>query len=124
MNLEKFKLLIKNTVKEAVKEAINESFSETKITPKANSSKVKSIMESMNIETPQVNISSNPILDILNTTAKQMTKEDYKTIGNFNSSDISIPFNPGVGVNTVAEGSSLPSGEVNMDQIMNLLGGK
>lgn len=121
MNLEKFKQFIKNTVKEAVKEAINESLTGVSTNLKVDGKKVKNIMESMNIETPQVNISSNPLLDILNTTAKQMTNEDYKTIGNFNSSDIQVPFNPGMGVNTIAEGSALPSGEVSMDQIMNIL---
>jgi hypothetical protein len=119
MKLEKFKQIIK----EAVKEAMVEALLEIKITPTVDSNKVKKIMENMNIETPQVNISSNPIMDVLNITKKTMTNNDYQSIGNFNSSDVAAPFNPGAGVNTVAEGSALPSGEVNMDQIMSLLKG-
>ena len=33
-------------------------------------------------------------------------------------------YNPPAGVNTVGEGSTLPPGEVNLDQIVNLMSGK
>jgi len=111
MKATELKKFIKAAVKEAIQEELKDILLEAVRTPKTQIVKEHS--------TPQVNISSNPTeitidkrqayMDVLGETALSFTSKDV------------AKFSP-QGVDPV--NGSLPSGEVGMDQIMGLLGGK
>jgi hypothetical protein len=131
MNKSEFKKLIKEAVreviaddfKEIIKESLIEILSTYNDTPKK--SPQVSIKEHM---IPQINLNSSPkfqstgdpIKDILNETAKSFDNKDWKNFSNY-TTDSAHNFNPGVNTNTISEGSSLPPGEVSLDQIMGLI---
>jgi len=111
MKTTELKKFIKEAVKEAIQEELKDILLEAVRTPKTQIVKEHSV--------PQVNISSKPAeitidrrqayMDVLGETALSFTSTDVSK------------FSP-QGVDPV--NGSLPSGEVGMDQIMGLLGGK
>ena len=111
MKTTELKKFIKEAVKEAIQEELKDILLEAVRTPKTQIVKEHSV--------PQVNISSKPTeitidrrqayMDVLGETALSFTSNDV------------AKFSP-QGVDPV--NGSLPSGEVGMDQIMGLLGGR
>jgi hypothetical protein len=132
MNKLEFKKLIKEAVKEVIaddfKEIIKESLIEILSTHTNNTPKKSpqvSIKEHMispiNLNSsPKFQSTGDPIKDILNETAKSFGNSDWKNFSNHTTDSLNN-FNPGVNVNTATEGSSLPAGEVSLDQIMGLI---
>ena len=114
MKKEEFKKLIKEAVKEAIKEEL-----------------VSSLVEVL--QTQKTPITSNAEkLGLKESIRSKMPKPDFKfTTENINSLVNSMQpalhsqqeYNPGPG-NTTGEGSALPPGEVNLNQIANLMAGK
>jgi hypothetical protein len=103
---------LKNLIKEAVREAIKEELKE--ILLEAIKSPKSQINEHM---IPQVNLSSSSPQTMID---KRRAYQDVinQTSLNFSSKDISQPFIP---TQTDPINGALPSGELSMDQIMNLM---
>ena len=111
MKATELKKFIKAAVKEAIQEELKDILLEAVRTPKTQIVREHTI--------PQVDISSRPpeitmdkrqaYMDVLGETALSFTSKDVPK------------FSP-QGVDSI--NGSLPSGEVGMDQIMNLIGGK
>jgi hypothetical protein len=106
------KLLIKQAVKEAIQEELKDILLEALKSPK------QTVVEHI---TPQLqqNIVEKPSMDIKEKRAAyQNILGDMQS--NFTTQNVPPPFNPQGG----APGMDLPSGEVNMNQIMGLLNNK
>jgi hypothetical protein len=106
-----FKKIIKDAVKEAIQEELKDIILEAVRTPKSTS--VGPVTESV-IPAPE---KRQRYMDILNETAGFTPGADTISLTSNNV------FRP-MSVNTAAEGSSLPPGEVDMSQIMGLLNNK
>lgn len=111
MKSSEFKKLIKEAVREVIQEELKDILLEAVRAPKTQIVKEHMI--------PQVDISSKPI-DITMDKKKAYMDILGETALNFTSRDVQ-KFAP-QGVDPV--NGSLPEGEVGMDQIMNLIGGK
>ena len=115
MKKEEFKKLIKEAVKEAIKEEL-----------------VSSLVEVL--QTQKTPISSNvDKLGLKESIRSKMPKPDFKFTteniqGLVNPMQPALHsqqgYNPPPGISTAGEGSTLPPGEVNLDQIANLMSGK
>ena len=115
MKKEEFKKLIKEAVKEAIKEELVSSLVEvlqTQKTPISSNAEKLGLKESIRSKIPKPNFKFtteniqglvNPMQPVLH------SHQGYNTT---------------VGVNTAGEGSTLPPGEVSIDQIANLMSGK
>tara|TARA_Y100000034_G_scaffold104320_1_gene130775 strand:- start:806 stop:1153 length:348 start_codon:yes stop_codon:yes gene_type:complete len=115
MKKEEFKKLIKESVKEAIKEelisSLLEVLSEQKTPISSNIEKVNLREEIRSkIPKPDFNFTTENIANLVNPNQPTLNSQQG--------------YNPGVGVNTSGEGSSLPPGEVSMDQIANLMTSK
>ena len=118
MRKDAFKKIIKEAVKEAIREELTTTLMEALLrtnTPTPSYSKSKPINENMNITDMKT--------DIRNNYPKPNFDSDREV--SFTSNDVPT-FNPKStsGMSTAAQGSSLPGGDVSMDQIANLMGGK
>jgi hypothetical protein len=111
MKSSEFKKLIKEAVREVIQEELKDILLEAVRAPKTQIVKEHMI--------PQVDISSKPI-DITMDKKKAYMDILGETALNFTSRDVQ-KFSP-QGVDPV--NGSLPEGEVGMDQIMNLIGGR
>jgi hypothetical protein len=115
MKTSDFKKIIKDSVREAIKEELKDILLEALKSPKT--------IVKENIQSPLPSSSPTDYLnqrkaytDILNSMSPNINGDIF----NFNTN--SMPFQP-TPVNTSAEGSSLPSGEISLDQIMKLTNG-
>jgi len=117
MKTTELKKFIKEAIKEAIQEELKDILLEAVRTPKIPVG-VGGYGTVTEHSTPQVNLSSKPevtmdrrqaYMDVLGETALSFTSRDV------------AKFNP-QGVDSI--NGSLPNGDVGMDQIMNLLGGK
>lgn len=106
MKTNEFKQLIKESVREVFKEEIKDILLEALKTSKPI------IKENINLNnnSPQV---TKGYMDIM--------KDMQNNLSNINTS--TVPFTPRA-QDTISEGSSLPPGEVSLDQIHNLFKGK
>ena len=111
MKSSEFKKLIKEDVREVIQEELKDILLEAVRAPKTQIVKEHMV--------PQVDISSKPI-DITMDKKKAYMDILGETALNFTSRDVQ-KFSP-QGVDPV--NGSLPEGEVGMDQIMNLIGGR
>jgi len=105
MKPQAFKTLIKEAVKEAIQEELKEILLEAVKSPK------QTVVEQKIVEGPSMSSSEKRA-------AYQNIMGDMRA--QFTSQNVSQPFNP----QGVMPGGDLPSGEVNMDQIMGLLNNK
>jgi len=115
MKTSQFKKIIKEAVREAVREELVDLFTSQKVeeTPKTPMFEVS--------QTPTPTPSTREAyMSVLNETQRGMTGDDFRTI-TMNTGDIQQPLMVPPGLNTAGEGSSLPQGEVSMDQIMGIL---
>ena len=116
MKVNQFKKIIKEAVKEAVREELIEMFSSQKV----QESQEPKFWQESHKSTSFSPSTREAYMNILNETHMNMTGNDFKTIS-MNTSNVSQPPQIHPGMNTVSEGSSLPAGEVSMDQIMGIL---
>jgi len=130
MDIKTLKKLIKETVKEAIQEELKDVLLEALRSPKAVPVGVGGYGQVTETYT-QPHVQPIPTAPVVN------TREKYATLlngmldsrnGNINvgSNDAlnfgaSQEYRPPVAANTAAEGSSLPAGEVNLNQIMGLM---
>lgn len=105
MKPQAFKTLIKEAVKEAIQEELKEILLEAVKSPK------QTVVEQKIVEGPSMSSSEKRA-------AYQNIMGDIRA--QFTSQNVSQPFNP----RGTVPGGDLPSGEVNMDQIMGLLNNK
>ena len=121
MKTEALKRIIKEAVREAIQEELKEVLLEAVKAPKAVVT--QPIQESITSTTPA------PVTQTPKKSLKEQRKAYMDIIGetglNMNSSHAqgfgNQPFNPQGSVDTTSPNGQLPSGEVNMDQIMGLM---
>ena len=114
MKKEEFKKLIKEAVKEAVREELVSSLVEVlkeQRTPIASSADKLGLKESIRskIPKPDFKFTTENIQSLVSPMQPALNSQQE--------------YNPGPG-NTTGEGSALPPGEVNLNQIANLMAGK
>jgi hypothetical protein len=122
MDTKLFKKLIKEAVREAIQEELKEILLEAVRAPKTI------IQESYSAPVP---ISTQPIVASINARDKykellgEMMESKNGNISMTSNDAMSFGAQPGyrppATVNTAGEGSALPAGEVNLDQIMGLI---
>lgn len=121
MKKEEFKKLIKESVREAIREELVSSLVEVlkeQQTPVYTPANKTGLKEELKKKMPEVDFrkksnfkfTTENISNLVNPTPPTMHSQQG--------------YNPGAGVNTMGEGSSLPVGEVSLDQIANLMSGK
>jgi len=125
MKIDGLKKLIKEAVREAIQEELKDILLEAVKSPKTI------VQESY---TPSAPFFSQPIMATGPTTSttstvnhdlkrnlRSMIGGEFDTVVSANSSHVQPAYTPPP-VNTVGEGSSLPGGEVSLDQIMGIMG--
>ena len=118
MRKDAFKKIIKEAVKEAIREELTTTLMEALLrtnNPTPSYSPPSNINESMGINDMKTNIRNNyPKPSFGKEREVSFTSKDIPTYNPRASS----------GMATAGEGSSLPGGDISMDQIANLMGGK
>ena len=123
MKTEALKKIIKQAVKEAIQEELKEVLLEAVKAPKVTVP--QPVQENKNItsttpppvtQTPKKSLAKQrkAYMDIIGETGLNMNSTHAPGFGN-------KPFNPQGSVDTTSVNGALPSGEVNMDQIMGLM---
>jgi hypothetical protein len=114
MKTDMLKKLIKEAVREAIQEEIKDIFLEAVRAPKAIVSENTDPL-AFNIKTKSTNINPD-----IKRNLRAMIGGEFDTTITANSSHAQPAYTPPP-VSTVGEGSSLPGGEVSLDQIMGLM---
>jgi hypothetical protein len=133
MDIKGLKKLIKETVKEAIQEELKDILLEAVRAPKVP-------VGMGGYSTPNQAITETIIPKPVNATPTPNAREKYTSLlnsmmeqrnGNLNMSSVDAmsftateEYRPPVSANTAGEGSSLPPGEVNLNQIMGLMSKK
>ena len=121
MKTEALKKIIKEAVREAIQEELKEVLLEAVKAPKAITT--QPIQESITsttpapvTQTPKKSLSEQrkAYMDIIGETGLNMNSSHAQGFGN-------KPFNPTGNIDTTSANGGLPTGEVNMDQIMGLM---
>ena len=110
------KKLIKDAVREAIQEELKDILLEAIKSP-------KTVVQENYTPTPpiyQQPTTTSTINHDLKRNLRNMIGGEFDTVVSANSFNAQPSYTPPP-INTVGEGSSLPSGEVNLDQIMNLM---
>ena len=115
MKKEEFKKLIKEAVKEAIKEELVSSLVEvlqTQKTPISSNAEKLGLKESIRAKMPKPDFkfTTENIQGLVNPMQPALHSQQG--------------YNPPPGTSTAGEGSTLPPGEVSIDQIANLMSGK
>ena len=115
MKKEEFKKLIKEAVKEAIKEELVSSLGEvlqTQKTPITSNAEKLGLKESIRSKMPKPDFkfTTENIQGLVNPMQPALHSQQG--------------YNPPPGISTAGEGSTLPPGEVSIDQIANLMSGK
>ena len=116
MKTSQFKKIIKEAVREAVKEELVDLFTSQKV----QETKEPQLWQEAHKTSQPTPSNREAYMSVLNETQRGMTGDDFRTI-TMNTGNIQQPLMVPPGLNTVGEGSSLPEGEVSMDQIMGIL---
>ena len=114
MKQNEFKKMIKEAVREVFQEEMKELLLEAIRSPKT--------IVTENIQTPTSTKSNLPI-DIKRNLRSMIGGDGFDTTISANSSMVQPAYTPPP-VSTIGEGSSLPSGEVSLDQIMGIMNNK
>jgi hypothetical protein len=111
-----FKKMIKEAVREVFQEEMKELLLEAVRSPKTV------VQENYTPTLPiyQQPTTTSTINHDLKRNLRNMIGGEFDTVVSANSSHAQPSYTPPP-INTIGEGSSLPSGEVNLDQIMNLM---
>ena len=108
------KKLIKEAVKEAIQEELKEVLLEAVRAPKQVVNETKLATPSPTPSSVSLADQRKKYMDVIGETALSFDSTHAPGFGN-------QPFKPQGSIDTTSEGGSLPSGEVNMDQIMGLM---
>ena len=115
MKIDSLKKLIKEAVREAIQEEIKDILLEAVKSP-------KTVVQETYTPVPTYQQSSHVNHD-LKRNLRSMIGGEFDTVISANSSHAQPAYTPPP-VNTAGEGSSLPGGEVGLDQIMGLMNSK
>ena len=115
MKIEGLKKLIKEAVREAIQEELKDILLEAVKSP-------KTIVQENYTPVPTYQQSSTVNHD-LKRNLRNMIGGEFDTVISANSSHAQPTYTPPP-INTMGEGSSLPGGEVSLDQIMGIMSGK
>jgi hypothetical protein len=115
MKIDSLKKLIKEAVREAIQEEIKDILLEAVKSP-------KTVVQETYTSVPTYQQSS-PVNHDLKRNLRSMIGGEFDTVITANSSHVQPAYTPPP-VNTAGEGSSLPGGEVGLDQIMGLMNTK
>ena len=117
MKIEGLKKLIKEAVREAIQEELKDILLEAVKSPRA-------VVQENYIPVPAYQSQTTSTVNHdLKRNLRNMIGGEFDTIISANSSHAQPTYTPPP-VSTMSEGSSLPGGEVSLDQIMGLIGGK
>lgn len=123
MKIDSLKKLIKEAVREAIQDELKDILLEAVKSP-------KTIVQESYTGTPFLNqpvMATGPTTSTVNHDVRRnlrnMIGGEFDTVITANSSHAQPAYTPPP-VNTAGEGSSLPGGEVSLDQIMGIMGGK
>ena len=118
MKTEALKKIIKEAVREAIQEELKEVLLEAVRAPKQPIQENKNITSTtpppVSQPTPNLKEQRQKYMDIIGETALNLDSSHAKGWSN-------KPFNPQGSIDTTSPNGSLPSGEVNMDQIVGLM---
>ena len=119
MKTEALKKIIKEAVREAIQEELKEVLLEAVKAPKAvvqENQTITSTTPAPVTQTPKKSLAEQrkAYMDIIGETGLNMNSSHAQGFGN-------KPFNPTGNIDTTSANGALPSGEVNMDQIMGLM---
>lgn len=121
---------LKSMIKEAVKEAIQDELKE--ILLEAVRSPKTPVVYEQQTTTPAPEATPMPTADkkklrenMMNVLGGMKPGQDTISMNSSHAQGFAAPaYNPGAGANTAGQGSSLPPGDVNLDQIMGLINKK
>ena len=118
MKIEGLKKLIKEAVREAIQEELKDILLEAVKSPRA-------VVQENYIPVPSQPIafqtSGTTVNHDLRRNLRGMIGGEFDTTITANSSHVQPSYTPPASANTMGEGSSLPGGEVSLDQIMGLM---
>jgi hypothetical protein len=116
MKIEGLKKLIKEAVREAIQEEIKDILLEAIKSP-------KTVVSEAYIPVPAYQPTTSTVNHDLRRNLRNMIGGEFDTTITANSSHAQPTYTPPP-VNTAGEGSSLPGGEVSLDQIMGIMSAK
>ena len=116
MKIEGLKKLIKEAVREAIQEELKDILLEAVKSPRTT-------IQETYTPVPAYQQSSTVNHD-LKRNLRNMIGGEFDTVISANSSHAQPSYTPPASANTMGEGSSLPGGEVSLDQIMGIMNGK
>jgi hypothetical protein len=120
MKIEGLKKLIKEAVREAIQEELKDILLEAVKSP-------KTVVQETYVPVSPTSINTQPSHTTVNHDLKRnlrsMIGGEFDAVITANSSHVQPTYTPPP-VNTAGEGSSLPGGEVSLDQIMGIMNGK
>ena len=117
MKIDSLKKLIKEVVREAIQEELKDILLEAVKSPKTV---VQEAYGAQPIYNPQPVIATSTVPHDLKRNLRSMIGGEFDTTITANSSHVQPTYTPPP-VNTAGEGSSLPGGEVSLDQIMGIM---
>jgi hypothetical protein len=120
MKIDSLKKLIKEAVREAIQEELKDILLEAVKSP-------KTVVQETYVPVSPTSINTQPSHTTVNHDLKRnlrsMIGGEFDAVITANSSHVQPTYTPPP-VNTAGEGSSLPGGEVSLDQIMGIMNGK
>ena len=122
MKTDILKKLIKEAVREAIQDELKDILLEAVRAPKTVVQESYTPAAPINYTTPVMSTTSTVNHD-LRRNLRSMIGGEFDTVITANSSHAQPTYTPPP-VNTAGEGSSLPGGEVSLDQIMGIMSGK
>jgi hypothetical protein len=120
MKIDSLKKLIKEAVREAIQEEIKDILLEA---VKSSKTVVQETYIPVSPSTVNIQPSNTTVNHDLRRNLRNMIGGEFDTVITANSSHVQPSYTPPP-VNTVGEGSSLPGGEVSLDQIMGIMNNK
>ena len=116
MKIDGLKKLIKEAVREAIQEELKDILLEAVKSP-------RTVVQETYTPVPAYQQSSTVNHD-LKRNLRSMIGGEFDTVISANSSHAQPSYTPSPSANTMSEGSSLPGGEVSLDQIMGIMNNK
>jgi len=116
MKIEGLKKLIKESVREVIQEELKDILLEAVKSP-------RTVVQETYAPVPTYQQSSTVNHD-LKRNLRSMIGGEFDTVISANSSHAQPSYTPPPSINTMGEGSSLPGGEVSLDQIMGIMNNK
>jgi hypothetical protein len=120
MKIDGLKKLIKEAVREVIQEELKDILLEAIKSP-------RTVVQETYAPTPTYQTPMGTTTTVnhdLKRNLRSMIGGEFDTVVSANSSHAQPSYTPHPSVNTMGEGSSLPGGEVSLDQIMGIMNGK